>query len=170
MKVGLFEKDTVIQKCRKIWKQVGPKQKSISCDICNKWFHFKSSKLSKDKFNLYVKNADKIWRCSYCLIYRCKKCTKVIKHINQNSICCDICNTWMHFKCSCLSKADFKTLCQGNKDEPWFCKTCIYESLPFENLDDKQIKKLLYKVSPVLAKSKTESITNFSIFVRKEIT
>ena len=117
--------------------------------------HFRCLKLSKDEFNLYAKTADKIWRCSYCVIYRSNKCTKVIKH-NLNSLCCNVCNTWVHLKCSRLSKVDFETLSQGNKDEPWFCKTCIYESLPFGNLDNKQIKKLWYRVSPVSVKSKIQ--------------
>ena len=158
--------NSISEKCRKCWSQVGPKHKSICCDICNKWFHFKCSKLSKEEFNFYSKNADKIWRCPYCAIYGCKNCTKVIKH-NQDSICCDICNIWVHLKCSGLSKVEFKTLSQGNRDEPWFCKTCICESLPFENLNNKQIYKLWYKESPMLMKSKIEEYHKFCNICKK---
>ena len=42
-------------RCRRCWSQVGPRQKSICCDICNRWFHFKCSKLTNDEFKLLLK-------------------------------------------------------------------------------------------------------------------
>ena len=60
-------------RCRSCWSQVGPRQKSICCDICNRWFHFKCSKLTNDELKFFVENSDKVWRCPYCEIYRCKR-------------------------------------------------------------------------------------------------
>ena len=129
------------EKCRKCWNRVGTRHKSICCDICNKWFHYKCSKLSKDEFQGFVSNPDKIWRCSFCKIYRCHKCSLIINR-KQNCICCDICNNWLHLKCTGLSISEFKEIGKLGNTNKWFCKFCIGESLPFASLDNKQFDKL----------------------------
>ena len=129
------------EKCRKCWGRVGSRHKSICCDICNRWFHFKCSQLSKEEFEDYVLNTHKIWRCSYCQIYRCMKCTRAIK-IKQNSICCDVCENWYHLKCTSLSITEFKKLGRLDNNDSWFCKGCIHDALPSSNLDNKQLIKL----------------------------
>lgn len=65
----------------------------------------------------------------------CGSCPKQVRD-NQNSICCDVCNTWFHLKCSSLSKTMFKTL--GNSNEVWYCKQCLSSIFPFHNLDNKK--------------------------------
>ena len=46
------------------------------------------------------------------------------------------------FKCSGLSKSEFRSLCLTNKDDLWFCRTCISEALPFGNLNSCKLAKL----------------------------
>ena len=41
--------------------------------------------------------------------YSCISCAKPCKR-NQKSISCDTCQLWTHFKCTSLTKSDFKTL------------------------------------------------------------
>ena len=89
-------------KCKNCKTQIGLRAKSICCDICEHWFHFKCSKISKDLFLKHVTNSQLTWRCQDCTIYRCGKCSKVIGK-SQASICCDICNKWLHLRCSKLN-------------------------------------------------------------------
>ena len=41
--------------------------------------------------------------------YSCISCAKPWKR-NEKSISCDTCQLWTHFKCTSLTKSDFKTL------------------------------------------------------------
>ena len=47
--------------------------------------------------------------------FKCIKCKKPVLE-NQNSICCDSCDGWLHLKCSGLTKIFFeKEYCNTNK-------------------------------------------------------
>ena len=53
----------------------------------------------------------------------CIKCKKIVLD-NQNSICCDDCDGWLHLKCSGLTLKEHKKL--GNDKKSTFkCKFCI---------------------------------------------
>ena len=54
---------------------------------------------------------------------KCKKCQNQIGK-NSNSICCDSCYKWFHFKCSNLSKTNFDFHVQ-NELEYWRCDYCV---------------------------------------------
>ena len=71
----------------------------------------------------------------------CPKCLKVV-HDNQESICCDSCDTWYHSKCSFLNRADFNLFIK-NPDKIWFCKTCLREALPFQSLSENNFRDAL---------------------------
>ncbi len=64
-----------------------------------------------------------VYVCSYCY----KNCTS-----RQNCILCDICESWLHLKCSKLSLTQFEYF--GACDLPFFCQKCISLSLPFVNI------------------------------------
>ena len=53
--------------------------------------------------------------------YPCVSCG--ISVGEQDSICCDTCNKWIHFECTNLSRQDFDFHCQ-NDDEPFHCVFC----------------------------------------------
>ena len=124
-------------KC-KVCKQI-VKGKSICCDGCNKWLHFKCSKLSQEQYQFHVDNEIEFWRCEYCVVVKCKICSLLITR-NQDSIGCDICQSWVHQKCSGISKKMFKEIGLSNSD--WFCRICIRENLPFSSLDNKNFAKV----------------------------
>ena len=84
------------ERCRKCFK-VFLKHDCISCSTCNKWFHFKCSNLSFEVFQEHVKDKERNWECKYCLTNKCKTCDKLVNS-RQNSICCDLCNKWIHLK------------------------------------------------------------------------
>ena len=129
-------------KCKKCRKTVGNNSKSICCDSCNKWIHYKCTSLTQNEFDFHTKNELEFWRCDFCIPRICK-CGLVAKH-NQNKLCCKICNTWTHLKCSGLNKNDFneQMLKKKKKKDDWYCRSCITQILPFSSIDNKKIIKL----------------------------
>ena len=63
-------------------------------------------------------------------VFICVVCKKIV---NNNCIFCNICDQWLHFKCSKLSKSQFYLLSQSN--EPYFCYSCIEQEMPFSLMD-----------------------------------
>ena len=43
----------------------------------------------------------------------------------DEALCCDLCNKWIHIKCNNLNDLDCEYL--KSKDKTWHCKTCIQE-------------------------------------------
>ena len=64
---------------------------------------------------------------------KCLLCLKVVKK-NQKSVCCNICDTWVHFKCTHLALSDFNRL--ASTEEYYYCRRCMSEALPFNYLSD----------------------------------
>ena len=55
---------------------------------------------------------------------KCLKCQKFV-YPQQNSICCDKCNKWLHLKCSILTKSEFELFCDPkNSNLCFFCHYC----------------------------------------------
>ena len=51
------------------------------------------------------------------------------KNVSNNSIQCDSCDSWVHFKCSNLTIAEYDNLSQSS--DGWVCPVCLSQSLPF---------------------------------------
>ena len=47
-------------------------------------------------------------------------------------ICCDICNNWIHFKCTSLTTKQFNLL--GDSKEPYFRNNCLHDIILFQKL------------------------------------
>ena len=54
--------------------------------------------------------------------YPCIECKKPVK-CNQLAIFCNVCEFWIHFKCSTLTKAHYDFLAT-NVDLPYNCHKC----------------------------------------------
>ena len=68
------------------------------------------------------------------------QCEKAVA-INHNAICCDICNKWVHMFYNNISRYCYRRL---QKDSiPWYCKNCLKQVLPFNNLTDYHLKALM---------------------------
>jgi len=119
------------EKCKACRKTVSDNMKSICCDVCNKWFHFKCSKLSEKDFTFHSDNEFEFWRCSYCIIYKCSLCELLIPPKGA-CIECNLCKNWIHQRCSGFNKKEFKNL--GSIDN-WYCKKCIQGCFPFSSLN-----------------------------------
>ena len=64
----------------------------------------------------------------------------MLQIVKKASICCEICNKWLHLRCSKLTKLQFSTIWKSNED--WFCESCVQEILPFAQIDNSKLKKL----------------------------
>ncbi len=53
--------------CPKSYKRVFDNQKSICCDKCDNWYHFKCSLVDSATFNFLAENISSIWYCKLCL-------------------------------------------------------------------------------------------------------
>ena len=54
---------------------------------------------------------------------------EIIVKARDNTVCCDLCNKWIHTKCNHVNNLDYENLKLRNKF--WYCKACIQEILPF---------------------------------------
>ena len=69
----------------------------------------------------------------------CGVCYKVVAK-NHNAVCCDSCNLWVHIKCNNLTKFCYRKL--QTCHEPWYCKNCIKQILPFSELSESQLRRV----------------------------
>ena len=61
--------------------------------------------------------------------YPCSVCRQPCQW-DQAAICCDICDQWVHFKCSLMDIAAFETL--TNTELNYYCFPCVKSILPFD--------------------------------------
>ena len=69
----------------------------------------------------------------------CIVCAKSCKS-NQNAIYCDICQKWLHQKCSELSIKEFTEL--GKSNLPYFCIKCYETIFPYHNLNKAEFSEI----------------------------
>ena len=70
-------------------------------------------------------------------LYICFICKKNVKN---NCIYCEICDQWLHFKCSKISRSQFISLSKSNG--PFFCFNCLAQEIPFSSISNKEFKNL----------------------------
>ena len=77
------------------------------------------SKLKLAEFKNYIWYSNLSCVCYHCETFTCLKFSKpVFDH--HYAICCDLCNNWIHLKCSSVAKQDYSHL--NNKE--WICSSC----------------------------------------------
>jgi hypothetical protein len=97
---------------------------------------YEEIKLDSDFINMVINNLTIFYKAyiipcilGYRDILQCPKCEKVIlegDEINctatENSICCDICNTWWHLQCAGLTEVCVESL------DTWLCFSCLIDN------------------------------------------
>ena len=71
----------------------------------------------------------------------CHICCKYV-YDNQNSIFCDLCYTWLHAKCTKLTKKNLTSLSLSS--DTWFCQKCRITVFPFSTISNSQLLSLTY--------------------------
>ena len=71
--------------------------------------------------------------------FPCLVCEKAVG-TNDNAVCCDMCDRWVHIYCNNICKKTYRDL---KKDQnPWFCKSFIQKEIPFSSLNDTELAHL----------------------------
>ena len=73
----------------------------------------------------------------------------------MRAIQCDICDNWLHLKCSLLSVKQFKYL--SETDDKWYCNQCLQDIFPFSELSRYDLTKLSFNSNTVCMFSKRTS-------------
>ena len=76
---------------------------------------------------------------------------------NQNLILYDLCNKWLHLKCSNLSKKDFVSL--GTTEMPYYCSCCLTEVFPFQSLIDSEFYEIFSNGNFIMKSCKFNNMT-----------
>ena len=74
----------------------------------------------------------------------------------QNSLCCNICDEWVHLKCTDLTLPGFQDL--NSSDKPFYCNNCLFGRTDYPLQDQRNI------VSTILNSPGTPNLTPNSIF------
>ena len=91
--------------------------------------------MADSKFAI-LSNWCRIFHWFDCLIMPVKcPCEICLRPYKRNQ--CDMCDGWIHLKCTVISPLKFYTLCSST--EPYLCQNCYSELFPFQTLDDKQL-------------------------------
>ena len=68
--------------------------------------------------------------------YPCLVCFSPCKDKVQDSICCTLCDEWVHRKCTDLTQEQFLAYCSpDNIENPYYCTNCLYGNCR-QNLDN----------------------------------
>lgn len=65
--------------------------------------------------------------------YPCGVCSAPVK-CNQRGVQCDTCASWLHARCIGLSNEEYLNL--QLSDDPWSCRRCIQDALPFHDISN----------------------------------
>ena len=165
-------------------KFISAKNRRITCDICNKFYHVKCSIKTKDYACLIENNIG--WICTHCReeifpfinitndemfdIFnddanipslpkkaKCGSCSRKIKKGFPHSHC-NSCNKFFHLSCAERSKKDL-TL------KSWNCRQCLNLTLPFSSIDQNSFLLTLHGKND----KEIESLNNGPSFSMKSL-
>ena len=68
--------------------------------------------------------------------FPCLVCGSPCRERTQNSICCSICDSWVHQKCTDLTLEQFNTYTMpDHADDPYYCVNCLFGHAPNDHLE-----------------------------------
>ena len=77
--------------------------------------------------------------------FPCSICNKCVRKTDR-SICCDICDKWVHIKCNSITPARYNKLLEDPENtESFFCISCIRSNLPFGSESNDSLKLTVLK-------------------------
>ena len=93
-------------------------------------------------------------------VFPCKLCPKTVTECD-NAILCDLCQSWVHIKCSHLNYMDHKYL-QGC-NESWHCLSCSNTLFPFGNLNNQNFLNFIGN-NDTITSSETNNLNSSLLF------
>ena len=115
---------------------------SLYCVTCLENFCDSCNSLPNSLIHSF-RTTDCPFYCSSCsLFYPCLVCGDHCFNdsVHQPSINCDICQQWVHHKCSNLTVNQFNKY--GRISDPFYCSNCVAENIPFSKLSKPKLDKL----------------------------
>ena len=76
--------------------------------------------------------------------FPCGVCAGPVKS-NQKGILCEICNTWLHTRCIGMPDSVYSKL--QDSTDPWACRRCLSDALPFADVSTENIPDLVLSSS-----------------------
>ena len=127
--------------------------------------HLKCSHVTKKQCQLCQKSKSLSSRI-YCTDYSCLKCGKHILD-DMDSVCCDMCNKWIHRTCAKISKIENQNVEKyTSKKEVWLCNPCL--NFPLSSLTDEKLHLLFVSKSELSSSSdRNRYKTSSSVCSRK---
>ena len=120
--------------CHACSRRYFPRSYRVNCVNCENTYCSKCLNDLKDINIKYFLTPENDFFCKNCdENFLCMKCDLPCENSDGSapSIFCDLCKKWLHFKCSRLGLRQFNKL--GMINDPYFCSSCINNSLPFSN-------------------------------------
>ena len=183
--------------CGKCNDIVFDNHKSICCDICNCWYHFKCSSLRNADFLSYCENIDKKWFCPSCTkgslpfqslsdkqfgkcvgtIPQTEFTSNIFSFTKNCSVCSgrsnDIQNSIPCVTCESLihvrcSRFQPRSALTCNVLREWSCSSCCLQLFPFSPLDYHELMRLLF-TSNVLCACQNDTIDSCDKRTREKL-
>ena len=84
-------------------------------------------------------NTEKPYFCNECSIdHYCSVCSAIC---NDGCIMCDSCCTWIHYKCSKLTKKQIRRF-QRKQSDVYFCRYCVAQNLPLCSVSSDKLNSI----------------------------
>ena len=132
--------------------------RNTTCDNCNTF--------SGDQIHCFRTTMCPFY-CTVCsLQYPCLSCGKHCYNdtAHDASIMCDICNQWLHYKCSKLTIKQFNKYGK-NPDTPYYCFKCLQQNIPFTGLSKSKLISILNCASNRNTRAQTYISTSCNLCV-----
>ena len=107
-------------------KQSIKSNSSIECSECHKRIHFTCSRLRLKKDFVQFKKSKEQFVCQFCSDYTCLKCHKHVYYGQKYG---------------------------NNSEEPWYCRMCNANMLPFYNLSNNKFLNFIESNNNILLPS-----------------
>ena len=126
----------------------------FNCDVLSCYICANISIEEVKKLN----TSPKLYHCDECSSdYYCAVCKSLCR---DGCIMCDVCKSWIHFKCSKLTRKQLRRY--STTEDKYYCTPCISTSLPFNRLADKKLNILNSNDKVTLSKeTRLPAETNF---------
>ena len=119
-------------------------------------------------------------KCNYCITKKSRICKTCINNFctlcnlplkKMASICCVLCNNWIHLKCSGLKRLQFEE--RSSSDKTLYCKNCFSDIFPFHSIDNPKLNTTMQpptnrSKSPILFKQTETPDNTYSVVVRQQ--
>ena len=146
-------------KCKTCNKYITDRQSNHACDNCHNFFHIRCTHYKVKEFQKLISNPNFKFKCTFCMFYKCGKCSKPVFE-DDNALQCDSeCKEWFHLRCTTISKTQYVLFQNNENTDTWICYNCYV--FPFSQLNNIDFIKLFADTNKI--EQKTSKLTDDKI-------